>query len=277
MSQVDDAQDGEFETAIAAAAYAITLLDEESSLNQKKSVEESRSAFTKTMSKREESMNKPTDTSKTSRWLSGKEEKDGKSPGESSLKKSGSLDLKDSAANHKVAEKETQTTPTIKKTPTSSDRYLNDTGSKRFGHRQDQGGQQEPSMIKSRPSFSGKGNGGWKTANSNTAETKADAWERAKMAKIKMRFEKANATILEWENEKKAKARRRFDRNERESERRRARASQEYHNELSRIEKIVGTAKALEEERKRNDEYKTMEKARKIRLTGKVPGACPCL
>ncbi|XP_019709858.2 uncharacterized protein [Elaeis guineensis] len=268
MSQVDDARDGEFETAIAAAAYAITLLEEESG-----------SAFIKTTSKREESLNKPTDSSKTSRWFSGTEEKDGKSPvsGGSSMRKSETLDLKDSAANHKVAGKEMQTTPTIKKTPTSPDKYLNDRGSKRFGQRQDQGGQQEPSMIKPRASVSGTGNGGWKRAKSNTAETKADAWEKAKMARIKMRFDKANATILEWETEKKAKARHRLERKERESEWRRARAVQEYRNELSRIEKIVGTAKALEEERKRNDEYKTMEKARKIRLTGKVPHACPCL
>lgn len=81
MSNVDDASDGEFETAIAAAAYAITLLEEESLLNQKKSDEESDSALTKTTSKREESLNKPTDSSKISRWFSGKEEKDGKSPG----------------------------------------------------------------------------------------------------------------------------------------------------------------------------------------------------
>lgn len=79
------------------------------------------------------------------------------------------------------------TTPTIKKTPTFSDKNLNATGSKNFGHRQDQGGQQEPSMIKSRASFSEKGNGGWKTASSNTEEAKADAWEKAKMARIKQR------------------------------------------------------------------------------------------
>lgn len=57
----------------------------------------------------------------------------------------------------------------------------------------------------------------------------------------------------------------------------RARAIQEYRNEMARIDKIVATARALEEERKRNDEYKVMEKARKIRSTGKLPHTCPCL
>ncbi|XP_026661294.2 uncharacterized protein LOC103709267 isoform X2 [Phoenix dactylifera] len=277
MSKVDDASNGEFETAIAAAAYAITLQEEESLLNQNKSVEESGSTLTKTKSRREESLNKPTDSSKTSRWLSGEEAKDGKSPGGRSMRKSGTLDLEDSAANHRVAEKERHPTPTIKKTPTFSDKYLNDTGSKNFGRGQDQRGQQEPSMIKPRVSFPGKGDGGEKTANSYTAETKADAWEKAKMAKIKKRYEKMNATILDWENETKAKAKRRLDRKEGETGPRKARALEEYRNEILKIDQIAGRARADAEEKKRKDEYKAKEKAKKIRSTGKVPRACPCL
>ena len=82
MSEVEDGSDGEFETAIGAAAYAITLQKEESSLNQKKPVEELGGPLIKTKSKREESMNKLTDSSKISRWFSGKDAKeDGKSSG----------------------------------------------------------------------------------------------------------------------------------------------------------------------------------------------------
>lgn len=77
MSDVDDEGDGEFEIAIAATAYVITL-QEESSLNQNKSVEESGSTLTKTKSK---SLSEPTDSSKISRWSSGKGAKDGKTSG----------------------------------------------------------------------------------------------------------------------------------------------------------------------------------------------------
>ena len=64
---------------------------------------------------------------------------------------------------------------------------------------------------------------------------------------------------------------------QRELERRRARAVQEYRNELSRIDHFAGGARATAEERKRNDEYKAIKKAKKMRSTGKVPHSCPCL
>ena len=86
------------------------------------------------------------------------------------------------------------TTPTIKKTPTFSDNYLNKTGSKRSEFGQNQGGQQAPFARKPTVSFSGntdsfsrKGNANVKTTNPTTVESKADAWEKAKMAKIKKR------------------------------------------------------------------------------------------
>ncbi|KAG1366806.1 putative remorin 4.2 [Cocos nucifera] len=175
MSEVEDGSDGEFETAIGAAAYAITLQKEESSLNQKKPVEELGGPLIKTKSKREESMNKLTDSSKISRWFSGKDAKeDGKS-----------------------------------------------SGSKRFEFGQNQGGQQAPFARKPTVSFSGntdsfsrKGNANVKTTNSTTAESKADAWEKEKMAKIKKRYEKMKVIILEWENEHKMKAKCRLERKE---------------------------------------------------------------
>lgn len=61
-----------------------------------------------------------------------------------------------------------------------------------------------------------------------------------------------------------------------EPEDRRARASQNYEGEIKRIEKVAGEARALAEERKRNDETKARAKAAKIRLTGKTPRACSC-
>nr|CAD1837905.1 unnamed protein product [Ananas comosus var. bracteatus] len=81
-------------------------------------------------------------------------------------------------------------------------------------------------------------------------ETEADAWEKAKMEKIKHRYEKTISTISEWENEKTMKAQRRKDRKERELERKRARILQEYRNEMARIGKIVFEARALAKKEK---------------------------
>ncbi|XP_017700964.2 uncharacterized protein LOC103718170 [Phoenix dactylifera] len=282
MSEVKDGRDGEFETAIAASAYAITL-QEESSLNQKRSVEELGSPLTKTKSKREESINKLSDSSKISRWFSGKEAKEDRKSSvsdDSSIRKSATLGqrlLEDSAADHKVTEKKMHTTPTIKKTPTFSDSYLNETGSKRIDFGKNQGGQQAPSARKPTAPFCRFRNARRKTTDSTILESKADAWEKAKMAKIKRRYEKMNATILEWENEKKMKAKCQLNRKEGELERRRNRTLQEHRNEMFRIDKIGSGARAMAEERKRNDEYKAIEKANKMRSTGKVPHACPCL
>ncbi|RRT41353.1 hypothetical protein GW17_00040077, partial [Ensete ventricosum] len=69
MSDVNNASDTAFATAVAAAAYAITSLEEEEDpLNQRR-------LPAKIKSKREDSMNKPID-SILSRWLTGKEPKD---------------------------------------------------------------------------------------------------------------------------------------------------------------------------------------------------------
>lgn len=56
----------------------------------------------------------------------------------------------------------------------------------------------------------------------------------------------------------------------------RARAQQEHRNEMARINKLAAGARASAEERKRNDEVQTKEKAKKIRKTGKMPVTCLC-
>lgn len=60
------------------------------------------------------------------------------------------------------------------------------------------------------------------------------------------------------------------------TEKSRARALQIYGDEISRIEKVAGKARALAEERKRNDETKARVKAEKIRSTGKIPQTRYC-
>lgn len=63
---------------------------------------------------------------------------------------------------------------------------------------------------------------------------------------------------------------------QRDLELRHERALREHRIEASRIDKMADGARALAEERKRNDESTTMEKAKKMRSTGKVPHTCFC-
>lgn len=43
---------------------------------------------------------------------------------------------------------------------------------------------------------------------------------------------------------------------------------QKYRNDIAKIDKVAGGARALAEERRRNDESKLIEKARKVRMRG---------
>ncbi|KAL5987667.1 hypothetical protein ACLOJK_035417 [Asimina triloba] len=108
----------------------------------------------------------------------------------------------------------------------------------------------------------------------NATDTKADTWEKAQLAKIQKRYEKQVSTILAWEDEKKKKAKHQLDKKEARLELRRLRATQEYRNEIERVNKIAKDARAIAEERKRNGESKMRETANEIRSTGKVPISC---
>ncbi|CAL9771242.1 unnamed protein product [Musa acuminata subsp. burmannicoides] len=227
MSDIKDASNIEFVTAVGAAAHAVTLQEEEEDLlNQNKTIDQLMHPTAKVKSEREDSMNKPTDSSRLSRWF---EAKAGRQ-----------------------------------------------SGSSRFEHGQRQTGRQNPSTTKPTASFSKKENGGKRTTDSTRMETKVDAWERAKMDKIRKRCDKMKSIILEWQNEKNLKAKRRMERKERDLELRHERALREHRIEVSRIDKMADGARALAEERKRNGESTTMEKAKKMRSTGKVPHTCFC-
>ncbi|CAL9091946.1 unnamed protein product, partial [Musa textilis] len=130
MSDVNNASDAAFATAVAAAAYAITSLEEEDPLNQKRPPA------------------KPTD-SILLRWWTGKQPKDDE---KQSVKKpvgnKGKM-LDESGLDRKLSGKAKETNLVTKRTPTISDKYPNDTGS----------GTEASSTIKSTASLSGKGNG----------------------------------------------------------------------------------------------------------------------
>ncbi|WOL08336.1 remorin-like [Canna indica] len=220
-----DPIDIDFATAVAASAYAITLLEE---LSQSKKTEELTKPATRIKSKRGDSMNKPIDSSRISRWLTGKEATDERKSGSSRVETG-----------------------------------LNQTSRK-----------EQPS-IKPTASFSGKGNGSRRT-DSTRVKTKSDAWESAKLDRIRERYEKTKSTIQKWENEKKLKAKRRLTRKERDLDRMRAKASTEYQDKISRVEKVAAEARDIAAERRRNDEMVVKEKARSMRSTGEVPRTCFC-
>ncbi|KAH7665249.1 Remorin C-terminal protein [Dioscorea alata] len=245
-----DASDSEFATTVAAAAYAITTLEEERSMDRQNSVEGLQEpSLSKMKSKKEETVIKPTnEPSLLARWLSGKDIKDGSKPvGESSMKIS-----------------ETKL-PSMKKTPTFSDNYLNEPG---------------PNVGDSgknkKPGTSASMNVKPVSKVSSELGTKASEWQKAELDKIQKRYQKMTATILEWENEKKIKAKRKLDQKESTLEARRARALQEYRNEMSRIDQIAGGARGVAEEKRRNDELKTIEKAKSIQTTGRTPHSFLC-
>lgn len=59
-------------------------------------------------------------------------------------------------------------------------------------------------------------------------------------------------------------------------EQRRARNMQHYQVKQERIDQIAGGARAQVEVKRRNEESKVKEKAKRIRATGKVPVTCFC-
>lgn len=109
--------------------------------------------------------------------------------GNSSVKKPVTLQgkfLEESGNDHMLSRKAKETNLTIKRTPTFSDEYLNETGSSSSAHGQNQTGQQASSVIKP-TSFSSKENEAKRITNATKVETEVDAWEREKMDKIRER------------------------------------------------------------------------------------------
>ncbi|KAI3812015.1 hypothetical protein L1987_16715 [Smallanthus sonchifolius] len=109
-------------------------------------------------------------------------------------------------------------------------------------------------------------------------DIKAEVWEKTEMERIKERYEKLNAKILEWENEKKAKAKKKLSRHkDDESEKKRARALQSYKKDMEIIDQIAEGARSQAEENRRKDVIKVKKKADTIRLTGEIPTkTCLC-
>ncbi|KAJ4796365.1 Remorin family protein [Rhynchospora pubera] len=282
MNNMGEYAGGTFEAAVAAAAFAAMASENDLSSKQKDL-------------RKESSMKKPADAGgKFVRWLSNRDAKEDTKPsGESTFTRSTtttpdrpttdqkapsfkktptfSEEIRDRAGTRKTLSfsEEGRGRNGSKKTPTFLEDNRERGGSKRFDRLKEQEIQPAPGWDKLGPRSTILG--------PQPGETKVDVWEREQMEKIRERFEKMNITILEWENEKKVKAKQKLERKEREIETRRLKAQAAYREEMSRIDKIVGGARTLAEERKRNDEIKAIEKAKKMRSVEQSPkSSCPC-
>ncbi|KAJ1298258.1 hypothetical protein BS78_01G439600 [Paspalum vaginatum] len=261
--------DGAFAATIAAAAFAIAAREEKLA-TQKKSVPIEAALPTPSPVKKAESMKKPAGGSKISRWFSGKEpvEDDDDGPVNISVRRPlkpapGKPD--DIPPDQKVAPKMIGTSLSVKKGSGSSSKTADRKGSKKF--EQEQAIQKAPSAVRPATSYHSRRNGegaAGVTAIGGTG-SKADEWEKAKLARVKEEYEKMMDTIAEWENEKKTQL-----------DRKRTKALDEYNQEMTRVNKVAGGARSMAVERKHNDETKIREKAHKIRSTGKLPTTCAC-
>eukprot|EP00262_Sarcandra_glabra_P020118 TRINITY_DN7911_c0_g2_i1.p1 TRINITY_DN7911_c0_g2~~TRINITY_DN7911_c0_g2_i1.p1 ORF type:complete len:279 (-),score=58.88 TRINITY_DN7911_c0_g2_i1:205-1041(-) len=277
MSQSGYSSDGsEFETAVAAAAFAITTLEEESSLAEKKRTGGSDTSLTKIKSKKEDDAAKLPESGKLTRQLTGKETK----KGEGSMRISDAVDQRMpeyASADQTAPEKIWDTYPTAGKSPTFTEKYLDNRGSTKPESAIDRRPRPNaPSTLTPMVTTAGDSRLKGNSMAPMKPESKAEAWEREEIAKIKKRYDKTISIIQSWETEKKDKAKRRKAKAERKLERRRGKALEEYNIEISNINKIAGGAKAQAEERKRNEEAKAKEKASKISSTGKAPKTCFC-
>ncbi|OIV89854.1 hypothetical protein TanjilG_27387 [Lupinus angustifolius] len=128
-----------------------------------------------------------------------------------------------------------------------------------------------------RPPTPASGTRGQTLTRAGTFETKADAWERNELQKIKERYERLIVTIDSWEKRKKMKARSKLNKHEQsEDEHKRVRAVKKYQSQMKYIDEIAAGARAESVERRRNEEFKAKEKANIIRTTGKLPRTCCC-
>ncbi|PUZ42234.1 hypothetical protein GQ55_9G567800 [Panicum hallii var. hallii] len=272
--------DAAFAATIAAAAFAIAA-QEEKLATQKKPIPIEAVPPALSPVKRAESMKRPGGGSKISRWFSGKEpvEDDDDGPVNVSVRrplKPAPGKPEDIAPDHKVTPKMLETSMSVKKGSGSSNKAADRKGSEKF--EQQQAIQKVPSTVRPATSYHSRRNGegtAGVTATGGTG-TKAEEWEKAKLARVREEYEKMIETIAEWETEKKVKARRQKEQKETELDKKRAKALEEYNQEMTRINKVAGGARSMAEERKYNDEKKIREKAYKIQSTGKLPRTCAC-
>ncbi|XBH57476.1 hypothetical protein VPH35_079078 [Triticum aestivum] len=261
-----------FAATIAAAAYAIAAEEEKQ-----------KASPVQPPTKRGESMRKPTGGSKISRWFSAKERAEDADEGPANISVRRPLKPEQrkpggTGSDQKVPlplpPKMHDSSVGAKKAPGSSRKSPEKKGSKRF--EQEQAVQRVPTAVRPATSYQSRQNDDGTAGVTTIAgtQTKADAWEKERLARVREEYEKMMETIAEWETEKKVKAKRQKEQKEVALDRKRAKQLAEYNQEMTRINKIAGGARSMAGERKYEDEKKIREKAKKIRSTGKSPRGC---
>uniref|UniRef100_A0ACD5W4S2 Uncharacterized protein n=1 Tax=Avena sativa TaxID=4498 RepID=A0ACD5W4S2_AVESA len=306
--------DAAYAATVAAVAYAISAREEEEKApsqgrkhvpekvpSRKKNVTvhtpASAPPLLENPPKRGESMKRPMDGSMISRWFSGKElGEDGdddeqranvsvRRPVKPAQKKPEGLIT---PAGQNVVGKVADSAPNLEKEPRKRSRRFeqeqanprpaapqvsNPTASFPRDQRKDSR-RYEQEAASQRVPPTGRPSG---VAFTSESEAMAAAWEKERMARIKEKYNETMQTIAEWEDEKKAKARRQKEpREQGDSESKRAKALEEYNDEMQRINKVAAASRLTAEEKKSSAEGKVRAKAAKIRSTGKLPRTCGC-
>ncbi|GAB4845419.1 hypothetical protein Ancab_038826 [Ancistrocladus abbreviatus] len=111
---------------------------------------------------------------------------------------------------------------------------------------------------------------------SGRVESKAEAWERAQMAKLNKWYDKTNSKILAWETDKKMRAKLQMEERQAEVERLKTLNLLHYQNKTAWVDDVAGGARKQLDEKRRKEEISVKEKAKKIRSMGRVPVNCFC-
>ncbi|MCD9641834.1 hypothetical protein HAX54_028288 [Datura stramonium] len=302
MSRDYDSSDSiDYPAAVAAAAFAVKSIEEKSEYDHRRTHSGADKPLTRIKSKAEDIAKKPEklsdEASKQSSKLPDKSlpirsatiNPEPVKPVPSIKKKPTFGDTKPES---EVVEK-AKRAPSIKKTPTLGDskpesevaeRAKRAPSMKRTSTFPDQsidiGAPKHPEVPVSIPAVQPTrqpfSQPGMAKVKPGTGNSMADIWEKEEMEKIRERYKKLIKEIVEWETKKKKKAKRDLERVEAELDRHRAKAMRHFSNEVERIESIAGGAKEQADQHRINEELKVIEKADKIRSTGKMPSTCSC-
>ncbi|KAL8112028.1 hypothetical protein AgCh_019652 [Apium graveolens] len=281
----------EYPAAVAAAAYAIKSIEDMGIEAQKRENAASKT-LTNIGSKSEDKPTKVRELRADSKKISGEVQ-------EKKVQITTSTDIN-------IPEKVAVPVPSIKRSPTTADEQSKSINAVESKNKETRRTDVSAPRIKKNPTFAEKNSNSIGTGKPESTfpksdyqdtkpatfpptdikrqgstkpgmgNTEADVWEKAEMAKIIERYEKLNATILEWESKKKTAAKRKMDKIESDMEKKRAKAMQQYRTKMAMIDQIASGARAKAEENRRHEEVQVKEKAHKIRTTGKYPASCFC-
>ncbi|KAG6401792.1 hypothetical protein SASPL_138657 [Salvia splendens] len=114
------------------------------------------------------------------------------------------------------------------------------------------------------------------TSTLRQSDSKADAWEKAQIAKLRKRYENLHNDIKAWENEKKLGEKHRIEKKKGDLELKKSRNMKHYYNKIARIDHVAQGTRARVEEKRKHEESIVKDKAREMRATGKAPVSCFC-